>query len=45
MANKTERHGAIREIVESKVVESQEDLRKLLRQRGWDVTQSTLSRA
>src|SRR5205085_10009962 len=44
MANKTERQGAIREIVETKVVESQEDLRKLLRQRGWDVTQSTLSR-
>ena len=44
MANKTERQGAIREIVETKVVESQEDLRRLLRQRGWDVTQSTLSR-
>src|SRR5438445_306858 len=44
MANKTERQGAIREIVETKVVESQDDLRKLLRQRGWDVTQSTLSR-
>lgn len=42
--NKTERHGAIRELVESRVVGSQEDLRKLLRQRGWDVTQSTLSR-
>lgn len=44
MANKTERHGAIRELVESRVVGSQEDLRRLLRQRGWDVTQSTLSR-
>ena len=44
MANKTERQGAIREIVETKVVESQDELRKLLRQRGWDVTQSTLSR-
>lgn len=44
MANKTERHGAIRELVETRPVESQEELRRLLRQRGWDVTQSTLSR-
>lgn len=44
MSNKTDRHGAIRELVESRAVGSQEDLRKLLRQRGWDVTQSTLSR-
>lgn len=42
--NKTERHGAIRELVETRPVGSQEELRKLLRQRGWDVTQSTLSR-
>ena len=44
MANKRERQSAIRDIVESKAVASQEELRKLLRQRGWDVTQSTLSR-
>jgi transcriptional regulator of arginine metabolism len=44
MANKRERHAVIRQIVESRVVSSQEELRKLLRQRGWDVTQSTLSR-
>ena len=44
MANKTERHTAIREIVEARAVGSQEELRRLLRQRGWDVTQSTLSR-
>ena len=44
MANKTERHHAIREIVEARAVGSQEELRRLLRQRGWDVTQSTLSR-
>lgn len=44
MANKRERQTTIRELVESRPVESQEDLRKLLRQRGWDVTQSTLSR-
>jgi transcriptional regulator of arginine metabolism len=42
--NKTDRQSAIRELVETRVVESQEELRKLLRNRGWDVTQSTLSR-
>jgi transcriptional regulator of arginine metabolism len=41
MANKRERHDTILEII---VVSSQEDLRKLLLQRGWDVTQATLSR-
>ena len=44
MANKRERHAAIRDIIENRAVASQEDLRKLLLQRGWDVTQSTLSR-
>ena len=44
MANKTDRHNAIREIITARPVGSQEELRKLLRQRGWDVTQSTLSR-
>ena len=44
MANKRERHDTILEIIESRVVSSQEDLRKLLLQRGWDVTQATLSR-
>ncbi len=44
MANKRERHATIRELVESRAVGSQEELRRLLRQRGWDVTQSTLSR-
>jgi transcriptional regulator of arginine metabolism len=44
MANKRERQGTIRSIIDSRPVESQEELRKLLRQRGWDVTQSTLSR-
>ena len=44
MANKHERHVAIHEIVETSAVQSQDELRKLLRQRGWDVTQSTLSR-
>jgi transcriptional regulator of arginine metabolism len=44
LANKLERQATIREIVESRAVASQEELRKLLLQRGWDVTQSTLSR-
>ena len=44
MANKRERHDTILEIIESRAVSSQEDLRKLLLQRGWDVTQATLSR-
>ena len=44
MANKTDRHNVIRELIESRPVASQEELRKLLRNRGWDVTQSTLSR-
>ncbi len=44
MANKTDRHNTIRDLIESRLVASQEELRKQLRQRGWDVTQSTLSR-
>ena len=44
MANKRERQATIRELIDSRPVESQEELRKLLLKRGWDVTQSTLSR-
>src|SRR5919202_3615675 len=44
MANKRERQLTIRELIDSRPVESQEELRRLLRQRGWDVTQSTLPR-
>ena len=44
MANKRQRHDTILEIVGDRVVSSQEDLRKMLLQRGWDVTQATLSR-
>lgn len=44
MANKRERHDTILEIIANRVVSSQEDLRKMLLQRGWDVTQATLSR-
>lgn len=44
MANKRERQTAILETIEAHPVTSQEDLRKLLLRRGWDVTQATLSR-
>lgn len=44
MANKQERQATILELVAATPVASQEDLRALLRQRGWSVTQSTLSR-
>ena len=44
MPNKRARHAVIRELVESHPVSSQEELRVLLVRRGWDVTQSTLSR-
>ena len=44
MANKRERQATILEIVTSKPVANQEELRKLLLQRGWDVTLATLSR-
>lgn len=41
---KQDRQRAIREIVASRAVSSQEELRQLLAERGWEVTQSTLSR-
>lgn len=44
MANKRERQTAILEAIDNHPVVSQEDLRKLLLRRGWDVTQATLSR-
>lgn len=44
MPSKRDRQAVILELIESRSVASQEDLRRLLRQRGWDVTQSTLSR-
>lgn len=43
-AAKQERQAAIREIISSRPIASQEELRQLLAERGWDVTQSTLSR-
>jgi transcriptional regulator of arginine metabolism len=42
--NKRDRHRAILDIVSSTPVGSQEELRQRLTERGWDVTQSTLSR-
>ena len=44
MGNKRERQSTIRELIIARPVSSQEELRRLLLQRGWDVTQSTLSR-
>jgi len=44
MSNKRERHSAILELIRTRAVGSQEDLRRLLSERDWDVTQSTLSR-
>ena len=44
VADKTDRQQAIREIVTARAVASQEELRKQMLRRGWDVTQSTLSR-
>ena len=44
MANKRERQATILELIAAEPVASQEDLRALLLQRGWSVTQSTLSR-
>ncbi|MBA4072855.1 MAG: arginine repressor [Gemmatimonas sp.] len=43
-AAKRDRQDAILEFVSTRVIGSQEELRQLLCQRGWDVTQSTLSR-
>jgi transcriptional regulator of arginine metabolism len=41
---KQDRHAAILELIDDRAVASQEEMRRLLLQRGWDVTQSTLSR-
>jgi transcriptional regulator of arginine metabolism len=44
MSQKRERQQVIQELVATRSVGSQEELRQLLAERGWDVTQSTLSR-
>ena len=44
MANMTDRHRAITALIAAQAVGSQEELRQLLLAKGWDVTQSTLSR-
>ncbi|MGH7554829.1 MAG: arginine repressor [Longimicrobiales bacterium] len=41
---KAERHAALREVVQTTRVSSQEHLRELLARRGFDVAQATLSR-
>ncbi len=41
---KRNRQDAILELVSTRIIGSQEELRQLLHERGWDVTQSTLSR-
>jgi transcriptional regulator of arginine metabolism len=42
--NKQKRHAEIRELIQSHRVSSQEQLRELLEQRGFEATQATLSR-
>jgi transcriptional regulator of arginine metabolism len=42
--DKRERHRAILDLIAAHAVGSQEELRRLLAGRGWEVTQSTLSR-
>jgi transcriptional regulator of arginine metabolism len=44
MRNKRERQALILELVRARPVSSQEELRRLLAERGWEVTQATLSR-
>ncbi len=44
MSNKRERQALILELVQARPVSSQEELRRLLAGRGWEVTQATLSR-
>jgi transcriptional regulator of arginine metabolism len=44
MRNKRERQTLILELVQARPVSSQEELRRLLAVRGWEVTQATLSR-
>lgn len=44
MAKKTERHAAVLELIGAHHVGSQEELRALLRKRGIEATQATLSR-
>ena len=41
---KPERHEVILQLLSSHAIASQEDLRRLLEERGWRVTQATLSR-
>ena len=42
--NKPQRHFIIKELIEDQTIASQEELAMLLKKRGFDVTQATLSR-
>ena len=42
--SKTERHNTIRELVATGAISNQEELRRKLVKRGFDVTQATVSR-
>src|SRR4051812_10191 len=44
MSKKTDRQNAILQLIGAHEVANQEELRKLLSAKGWDVTQATLSR-
>jgi transcriptional regulator of arginine metabolism len=44
MRNKRERQALIVDLVQARPISSQEELRRLLAERGWAVTQATLSR-
>ena len=44
MSRKSERQGAILSLIASHSIASQEDLKRLMGERGWTVTQATLSR-
>ncbi len=44
MTNKRERQATILELIGERAVASQRELQRLLKQRGWGVTQATLSR-
>lgn len=44
MTTKRARQDMIRELIDGRVISSQEELRGLLQEHGWEVTQSTLSR-
>ena len=44
MSRKSERQAAILSLISGHLIASQEDLKRLMQERGWSVTQATLSR-